>query len=90
MLLDSHIGERLELPVPSNCLPIALSRYRKTVPSATLSPNKIELQYFAIDKAGPCWEHILKTREVGLYVPGELRKPEVEPSVILDSKGIPS
>ncbi len=54
------------------------------VPPPSLSP-KIEFQYFAIDKSGPCWEHMVKTREVALYVPGELPNPEIELSVILES-----
>lgn len=54
------------------------------VPPPALSP-KIHFQYFAIDKAGPCWEHLIKTREYGLYVPGELPDPEIELSVILES-----
>jgi type VI secretion system protein ImpJ len=54
------------------------------VPPPSLSA-KIEFQYFAIDKSGPCWEHLVKTREIGLYVPGELPDPEIELSVILES-----
>jgi type VI secretion system protein ImpJ len=53
------------------------------VPPPALSP-KIEFQYFAIDKSGPCWEHMVKTREVGIYVPGELPDPEIELSVLLE------
>jgi type VI secretion system protein ImpJ len=54
------------------------------VPPPSLSP-KIEYQYFAIDKSGPCWEHMVKTRELGVYIPGELPDPEIELSVILES-----
>jgi type VI secretion system protein ImpJ len=54
------------------------------VPPPSLSP-KIEFQYFAIDKSGPCWEHMVKTREVAVYIPGELPNPEIELSVILES-----
>jgi type VI secretion system protein ImpJ len=54
------------------------------VPPTALSP-KLEYQYFAIDKSGPCWEHMVKTREVGVYVPGELPDPEIELSVLLES-----
>jgi type VI secretion system protein ImpJ len=54
------------------------------VPPPAVSP-KVEYHYFSIDKAGPCWDHIVKTREVGVYVPGELPEPELELSVILDS-----
>jgi type VI secretion system protein ImpJ len=54
------------------------------VPPPALTP-KIDFQYFAVDRAGPCWEHMVKTREVGVYVPGELPEPEIEVSVILES-----
>jgi len=53
-------------------------------PPPSLSP-KVEHQYFAIDKSGPCWEHMVKTRELALYIPGELPDPEIELSVILES-----
>jgi type VI secretion system protein ImpJ len=54
------------------------------VPPPALSP-KIEFQYFKLDKSGPCWEHLVRTRDIGVYVPGELPDPQIELSVILDS-----
>lgn len=54
------------------------------VPPAAISPS-VETQYFGINKSGPCWEYIVKTRRVGVYVPGELPNPEVEILVILDA-----
>jgi type VI secretion system protein ImpJ len=53
-------------------------------PPPALTP-KIDFQYFAVDKDGPCWQHMVKTREVGIYIPGELPAPQVELSVILES-----
>jgi type VI secretion system protein ImpJ len=55
-----------------------------TVPPPAISP-KVEYQYFSVDKAGPCWEHLMKTREIGIYIPGELPAPEIEMSVILEA-----
>ncbi len=52
-------------------------------PSAIAS--KVDSQYFSVNRAGPCWEHIVQTRKVGVYVPGELPSPEMELVVILDS-----
>lgn len=46
---------------------------------------RVESQYFSIDKAGPCWEHIMQTKKVGVYVPGDLPKPEMELTVVLES-----
>jgi type VI secretion system protein ImpJ len=53
------------------------------VPPPAISP-RVETQYFAVNKAGPCWEHIAATRDVGVYVPGELTNPRIELSVILE------
>jgi type VI secretion system protein ImpJ len=47
---------------------------------------KVDAQYFSISRSGPCWEHIVLTRQVGVYVPGDLPDPELELLVILESK----
>jgi type VI secretion system protein ImpJ len=38
---------------------------------------KVESQYFSIERAGPCWEHIVQTRQVGLYLPAEIAVSDV-------------
>ena len=45
---------------------------------------RVESQYFAVNRSGPCWEHILQTRQVGVYVPGEIPSPELSLIVLLD------
>lgn len=45
---------------------------------------RVESQYFSIHRAGPCWEHIVQTRQVGVYVPAEIPNPEASLIVILD------
>jgi len=55
-----------------------------SVPPSAVSP-RVEFQYFAVSRAGPCWEHIIKTRQVGIYVPGEFPDPEIGLHVILES-----
>ena len=55
------------------------------VPPSAISA-RVESQYFALSRTGPCWEHIVQTRRVGVYVPGDLPSPELELLVILDSK----
>jgi type VI secretion system protein ImpJ len=45
---------------------------------------KVEMQYFGINRSGPFWDSITKTRRVGIYVPGELPDPELELLVVLD------
>jgi type VI secretion system protein ImpJ len=45
---------------------------------------KPEYQYFSISKAGPCWEHIVQTRAVGIYVPVDITDPELELLAVTD------
>jgi type VI secretion system protein ImpJ len=47
-------------------------------------PARVESQYFIITKLGPCWDHIMQTRRVGVYVPGELPQPAMELVVVLE------
>jgi type VI secretion system protein ImpJ len=44
----------------------------------------VETQYFQVSKQGPCWDHIVATRRVGAYVPGEFVEPDIELLVVLD------
>ena len=53
-------------------------------PPASLSP-RITNQYFAINRAGPCWDDLVDKRRVGVYVPGELPHPELELLVLIES-----
>lgn len=46
--------------------------------------RRVESQYFSVSRAGPCWDHIVQTRRVGIYVPGEIPQPEIELLVILE------
>jgi type VI secretion system protein ImpJ len=50
---------------------------------------KVQFQYFSISRSGQsgpgCWEHIMKTKSVGVYVPGELPSPELELIVTLEA-----
>lgn len=43
-----------------------------------------DMQYFAVDTTGPCWEHILQTRRVGIYIPGEISRPEFDLTIIVE------
>lgn len=44
-----------------------------------------DMLYFSIDRSGPCWEHILTTGQVGIYLPGELGNPVFEVTVIMET-----
>jgi type VI secretion system protein ImpJ len=46
---------------------------------------KADCHYFSISKGGPCWDHLLKTHRVGVYVPGDLPDCELELLVVLES-----
>jgi len=56
----------------------------RQVPPAAVSA-KVDSQYFVLQRSGPCWEHIMQKRKVGVYVPGELPSPELELIVLLES-----
>jgi type VI secretion system protein ImpJ len=47
-------------------------------------PTQVETQYFGVSRDGPFWDHIVQTRKVGIYVPGEVTDAELELLVILD------
>ncbi len=47
--------------------------------------TKLEMQYFSINRTGPFWDHIVQTRRVGIYIPGELPDPDVELMAVLDN-----
>jgi type VI secretion system protein ImpJ len=44
---------------------------------------KVDHQYFSVNCSGPCWEHLMQTKSVGVYVPGELPSANLELVVIL-------
>ena len=41
-------------------------------------PVKLRYQYFSLERSGPVWEAILRSRNFGVYVPGEIPNPEME------------
>ena len=66
---------------------------KRALPGLTLThlpvpPSAIraeaDMQYFAIDTTGPCWEHVLQTRQVGIYLPGEISRPEFDLTIIVE------
>ena len=54
------------------------------IPPPAIS-TRAETQYFGISRTGPCWNHMLQTRQVGVYVPGEFPNPELQVLVVLDT-----
>lgn len=60
-----------------------LSLTHLPVPPSAIAP-RVEYQYFGVSRAGSCWEHIIQTRQVGIYIPGDIPNPELELAIILD------
>jgi type VI secretion system protein ImpJ len=56
-----------------------------SVPPSAISP-RVESQYFTISRVGPCWDHIVQTRRVGVYIPGDIPDPRVELLVVLENE----
>ena len=41
-------------------------------------PVKLRYQYFSVDRSGPVWDAVLRARNFGVYVPGEIPNPDME------------
>ena len=54
-----------------------------SVPPAQIAA-RVESQYFSIERSGPCWEHIVQTRQVGIHVPAEIPVTSLSLIVLLD------
>lgn len=54
------------------------------VPPSAISAEA-DMHYFSISAAGACWQHILQTKQVGVYVPGDIRDASFEVTVILEA-----
>ena len=52
-------------------------------PSAIRS--RVDAQYFSVTCADPHWSQINRTRQVGIYIPGDLPDPTLELFALLDS-----
>ncbi|MEP6491171.1 MAG: type VI secretion system baseplate subunit TssK [bacterium] len=55
-------------------------------PPATIAPRS-DTQYFSIERAGPCWDTIVSTQEVGVYVPDAIPNIELELSIVVEGEG---
>jgi type VI secretion system protein ImpJ len=54
------------------------------VPPSAISA-RVDTQYFGVSKAGPCWDHLVKTKQAGVYIPGDLPDPKPELLVVVES-----
>jgi type VI secretion system protein ImpJ len=53
------------------------------VPPSAISTT-VGTQYFGVSQQGPFWDHIVQTKRVGIYVPGDLPDAELELLVVLE------
>jgi type VI secretion system protein ImpJ len=86
----SSIGESEQLRLVPRLIKVCSARFvpelvKRALPGMTLThlqvpPTAIrampDMQYFSVDTSGGCWEHILQTGTVGIYIPGEIADPE--------------
>jgi len=54
------------------------------VPPAALHAQA-DMHYFSISQSGPCWQHILQTKQVGVYLPGDLGDANFDLTVITET-----
>jgi type VI secretion system protein ImpJ len=95
----SSIGESEQLRLVPRLVKICSARFvpelvKRALPGMTLThlpvpPTAIravaDMQYFSIDTSGACWEHILHTKNVGIYIPGEIADPEFTLTAIVEA-----
>jgi type VI secretion system protein ImpJ len=98
--MRSALGESDLLRMAPRLVKVCSSKFvpelvKRALPGMTLNhlpvpPTAIraeaDMQYFAIETTGPCWEHILQTRKVGVYIPGEIARPEFDLTVIVEAQ----
>ena len=76
-------SERFVPELVKRALP-GLSLMHTPVPPPAIAA-KVATEYFLVDKKGPFWDHIVSTKRVGVYVPGDIPKPEIQLFAVLDS-----
>lgn len=75
---EKFVGELVRRALPG------LEMVHVAVPPPAIAA-KVETQYFRISKTGPFWDHIVATRRLGAYVPGDIPHPAIEILVVFDS-----
>jgi len=75
---EKFVGELVKRALPG--LPLA----HVPVPPPAIAA-RVATQYFRVNKTGPFWEHIVTTKGVGIYVPGDIPKPDIQLLAVLES-----
>lgn len=98
--IRSSLGEADLITLTARLVKVCSARFvpelvRRALPGLPLHhlpvpPSAIradaDKQYFSVELAGPCWEHIQQTRRVGVYVPGELRDAEFDLNIVVEQE----
>jgi len=96
--LHSPIGEADLIERVPKLVKVCSARFvieliKRAMPGLTLNhlavaPSQIaarvESQYFSVHRAGPCWDHLVQSRQVGVHIPAEIPSPEMSLIVLLD------
>ncbi|MBB5060370.1 type VI secretion system protein ImpJ [Granulicella aggregans] len=96
--IRSSLGESEQLRLVPRLVKVCSTRFvqelvKRALPGMTLTHLQVppaalraaaDMQYYAIDTAGPCWQHILNSRSVGVYIPGEIADPDFTLSVVTE------
>jgi type VI secretion system protein ImpJ len=65
---------------------VAGVRIVRTPQGPSLIPLKLGYQYFQLETSGPYWQGIVKSRNLAVYVPGEIVKPSMEIVILLKTQ----
>ncbi len=96
--IHSHIGEADLIERVPKLVKVCSARFvieliKRALPGLELNhlhvapaqiAARVESQYFAIHRAGPCWDHMVQSRQIGVYIPAEIPAPEMSLIVLLD------
>lgn len=52
-------------------------------PPAQISP-RADTQYFAIERSGPCWDTIVSTQEIGVFVPDAIPDVHLDLNIVIE------
>lgn len=95
----SSIGESEQLRLVPRLVKVCSARFvpelvKRALPGMTLTHLQVppmairamaDMQYFSVDTSGACWEHILQTKSVGIYIPGEIADPGFTLTAIVET-----
>lgn len=96
--IRSSLGESEQLRLVPRLVKVCSARFvpelvKRALPGMTLTHMQVppsalrasvDMQYYSIDTAGPCWQHILHAQSVGIYIPGEISEPEFTLTVLME------